>query len=495
MLLAEILLFYRKVLFSSGFVIPWDFRYYHFPLASFIARSFQRGELPLWDPYTYCGMPLYADLTAQVFYPPAALTILLSNWTGGAHLFYFLELQLIAHVWLAGWFAFRMLRRLNLDRIAALLGASIFQLGGFFASQAQHLGAIDGAAWLPLAWLAVLSLQSGLRWRWVGALAASFAMSILAGFPAVTAVIFGSSLLVAVALITFRRAGVRLLGGVALAAMWAGCLAAVQLLPTLELTKLSVAALRGEWLGTGGGLPFQSLVSLIAPNHYGIFDTKTYSAPWNLTFLYLYCSLPGFALAVIALARKARNAAIFGLLTACFALWMLGDSTPIGRSLFPLLPKLVKSSLYAEFAMLPFVLGVATLAALGSHSLFRSRVLLGSLLVVTVFDLVVTGSGRPMNTSAIQEEPGITREHFDGNREILDRLRQLVNQTTPPARIDTVDDAINWAGTAALTEIPTANGIHPFALARLIQARLSFCKGKPWAGIIRSPTRIHEFWI
>jgi uncharacterized membrane protein len=89
-LLAEVLAFFRHILFYGHYAIPWDFRYYHLSLASFVARSFERGELPLWDPYTYCGMPIYADLTMQLFYPPALTAILLSNWSGGGHLLYFL---------------------------------------------------------------------------------------------------------------------------------------------------------------------------------------------------------------------------------------------------------------------------------------------------------------------------------------------------------------------------------------------------------------------
>jgi hypothetical protein len=56
-LLAEVLAFFRHILFYGHYAIPWDFRYYHLSLAWFVARSFARGELPLWDPYTYCGMP------------------------------------------------------------------------------------------------------------------------------------------------------------------------------------------------------------------------------------------------------------------------------------------------------------------------------------------------------------------------------------------------------------------------------------------------------
>src|SRR5579863_10368834 len=65
------LVFHRRVLFYPGFVFPWDFRVVHVPLATLIADSFRRGEMPLWDPYTYCGNPLFANIQAALFYPPA----------------------------------------------------------------------------------------------------------------------------------------------------------------------------------------------------------------------------------------------------------------------------------------------------------------------------------------------------------------------------------------------------------------------------------------
>ena len=150
---------------------------------------------------------------------------------------------------------------------AALTGATIFQLGAYFASQTQHLGAINAAAWMPLAWEAVILLARGFTFRRLAVLVAALAMSLLAGFPAVTAVVWGSTLLLALALAPARgRATSRL------ARVWAAAVSAVQLLPTLELTGLSVAGRRSQFMGAGGGVPLEALVSLVWPNRWGVFD-------------------------------------------------------------------------------------------------------------------------------------------------------------------------------------------------------------------------------
>src|ERR1039458_1478795 len=63
-LLVEVAAFYRHVLIQRGYLFPWDFRGVHLPLATFVAASMRRGEMPLWEPYTYCGNPIFANIQA-----------------------------------------------------------------------------------------------------------------------------------------------------------------------------------------------------------------------------------------------------------------------------------------------------------------------------------------------------------------------------------------------------------------------------------------------
>ena len=478
-LLAEVLVFFRHILFFGHYAIPWDFSYYHLSQAWFIARSLARGALPLWDPYTYCGMPFHANLTAQVFYPPTLAAVLLSNWTGGGHLLYWLELQLAAHVLLAGVFTYRLVRRLGAGTAAALAGATIYQLGAYTASQAEHLGAIDAAAWLPLAWLCVIELSQRFRWRWLAALAIALAMSLLAGFPASTAVVFVTTLLLA-AIVAPRK-----LVYTAVAAVWAVLLAAIQVLPTVQLSRLSVAQYRSHYLRTGGGMPLASLVSLVLPDHYGIFQFQggTWKLPYEVTFLYTYCGIPALIFAAWALSfRRKRHTVQFALLTLCAALWMLGDSTPVGRTIYVLLPGIVKNSLYAQFALCAFGLGMAVLAGIGAQQLLagRSSWIQAVAVVIVAADLIAVSSGRPFNTVDVQRDPGIGYDHYAGVARIPADLRRLANQATPPWRLDSMEGYPDLITHGPLFEFPSANGNDPFALIRLMQVRLSFCSGVLW---------------
>ncbi|MBV8732142.1 MAG: YfhO family protein, partial [Acidobacteriia bacterium] len=149
-LLIAVLIFFRKVLFEDGYSIPWDFRSFHLPLATALLNALRSGESLLWDPNTYCGRPLFGDPQVQLYYPPTDVVIALSALLPSLDLAHLLEWQLVLHVFAAGAFTFLFLRRAGISSPAALCGGLIFELGGFFASQAQHLGAIDSAVWIPL---------------------------------------------------------------------------------------------------------------------------------------------------------------------------------------------------------------------------------------------------------------------------------------------------------------------------------------------------------
>src|SRR5205814_861791 len=126
---------------------------------------------------------------------------------------------------------------------SALFGGTVYQLGGYFASQAQHLGAICCGAWLPLVLFCVWNLCAGISVRWVATLACSMALVFLAGFPAATMVVLGAMGLLAVALALARRANWKLFAALGCGVAVGIGIAAVQLVPTLQLSRVSVAAM------------------------------------------------------------------------------------------------------------------------------------------------------------------------------------------------------------------------------------------------------------
>jgi len=481
-LLADVVAFFHKPLFSTEYSFPWDFHGVQLPLVTFLADQLKQGRLALWNPFSYCGYPVFENIEAGFFHPLVFLSALISSRTSIDILPSLLEWIVVLQIWAAGIAAYHLFRELGAGRPAAWAGALIFQTGGYFASRAEHIGAIMAVAWMPLAWLAIVKLRHDLRPGWLAVLAAALGMAILGGFPQPTLAVFASTVVFAIVLVVLRAGRIRLIASTASGCVLGIALASIQFIPTVQLSQHSVAKYRAGWLGTGGGLYWQSLVSLVLPNYYNLFDMHRFHGPGDLTFLYLYCSIAGLSLALIApFVRRTRYVAALGIMLLVGLLWMLGDKTALWRLVYPLLPETIRIGIHPEYTYCIFTLALAGLAAMGLDALRitdRLRWLIG---IVIAVDLFLVGSGRPMNCASLKQDPVVTRQSFEGSAALLSEVRGYVDQNDPPWRIDTLEDAsINWATGAPITRVPDANGMSPLALEDIIQLRLFLHDGHRW---------------
>jgi hypothetical protein len=480
-LLAAVVLFFHKPLFSSEYTFPWDFRGVQLPLITFLRDELRENRFALWNPYNYGGYPIFANIQACFFHPLVLLSAFISSKLSWYSLPMLLEWAVVLQVWIGGVAAYHLFREFGLGSAPAWTGAVMFETGSYFASRAEHIDSMMAAVWMPLAWLAVWKLREKMRADWLAMLALALGLSIWGGFPQATVAVFGSTVLFAALLAALGMARATTIA-------WACCgcalgilLAAVPFLPTTQLTELSVAKYRVDWLGTGGGLYWQSLVSLVAPNHYNIFDMSRFKGPWDPTFLYLYSSIGGLLLAIFALsARRNRTTALFALMLGFGSFWMLGDKTVVWRALFPLLPDAVRIGIHPEYTYSIFSLAIAGLAAIGLDALRVHNGVRWAIAVVIAVDLFLVGSGRPMNSQSLRADPGVTRDAFDGSAALVNEVRRFVNQNNPPWRFDTVDASMEWTYGAPILQIPSAAGISPLALENAIQLRLLLHDGVRW---------------
>ena len=74
-----VLVFFRDILLGNAFL--WEvFLYHDYPSRNFAAVSMSMGEIPLWNPFTFNGMPFLADIQKAVFYLPCtALALFVKN--------------------------------------------------------------------------------------------------------------------------------------------------------------------------------------------------------------------------------------------------------------------------------------------------------------------------------------------------------------------------------------------------------------------------------
>src|SRR5258706_11394042 len=99
-----------------------------FPRRFFVAQTLAAGQLPLWNPHVDSGYPQFADPQAATFYPVALLFALVA---GRGFSLDTLVASLGLHFFLAGAFAFFFFRRILANWLPAMLGAVVFEFGGY----------------------------------------------------------------------------------------------------------------------------------------------------------------------------------------------------------------------------------------------------------------------------------------------------------------------------------------------------------------------------
>ncbi|MDQ1300744.1 MAG: hypothetical protein QG637_664, partial [Chloroflexota bacterium] len=179
-------LFYAPILTGLRVFPAGDFTEFFLPFSIFQRGEWLTGRLPFWNPFTYAGHPFLADVQAAVFYPVSNLLLALTlPWASPAARLYWLQVEAILHIALAGCFTYALARDLLQDRRAAFLAGGVFAFSGYLTGYPLlQLAVLRTAIWLPLIlWLLLRAFRVPARWRgWVAA-ALAYAVAFLAGHP------------------------------------------------------------------------------------------------------------------------------------------------------------------------------------------------------------------------------------------------------------------------------------------------------------------------
>jgi hypothetical protein len=355
----------------------------------FIVQSLRHGELPLWNPYLFAGVPFLAAGQHSALYPFSVLFYVLPL-TRAYGLFTVLQL------WLAGAFMYLFGRVLRLGRFPALVAAITYQLSAFFLVSVVFTMIIAAAVWLPLL-LAVVEMmvrkQEGkgtgpfvpIVYVIVGAIA--LGIHVLAGHPEILVYTLMVTAFYALArlLLLWQRVGswrpaLRLglwmgfMGGLGLG------LGSIQLIPLLELVTYADIV--------GWAYPARQLLTFFIPNFFGNPAQHGYwdlvSRQWvavdrifwgikNYVEAGSYVGILPLLLALVAvLPRKGQTATdrrivwIFAGLAVASLLFVFG--TPLYALLYYGLPGI--SQLHSPFRwVFPYTLSISVLAGFGAHEL------------------------------------------------------------------------------------------------------------------------------
>jgi len=207
-----------------------------YPYKAVIGESLLGFDLQLWNPWETLGQSFVGELSPGWFYPGNLLWLLFPAGVA-------FRLFIVSHFMLAAGFVWLWGRRLGAWGAAAACGGMSYALSGYVLTQHGMPDMLVTAAWLPGA-MVFLDLCLD-RWRahWLVLFAAALSMPVLAG-RAEGSLMIGAAALGWVLVKDRRDQGCgRIIGTTAVlvpAAVLAALFAMVQILPSLELGRISV---------------------------------------------------------------------------------------------------------------------------------------------------------------------------------------------------------------------------------------------------------------
>ncbi len=417
------------------------FTYFH-PYWAEATRAMQALRLPLWNSYLFMGAPFLANSQVGVFYPLNWPLWLLLPAHQSVHL------TIVLHLCLAALNAYLWGRAsLRLGRVGAWTVGVTFALGGYLGAQVEHVNQLQGLAWLPLmlmlydVTLAKVEQQSSYR-EYLYLPGGPRSPRSLATFARVRFAFVGLVLVVGLVLLAghTQTAFISLVGlgayglGLALwrAVRWREwwalrrrtallvvavglgvALAAVQLIPTWELSRLSIRA---------GGLLFNERLSFsLSPLYLARALLPGFVTPVPPAHIehVAYVGLAALALAAVAIrylqSPTSNLQSPISILHSPFSLLglvVLGLFLSLGlyNPLYVLLARFVPG--FAHFRvparwLALYAIGAAALAGVGVDYLWRGRLRVTwgrvAVFVLLVIGLVVWGAlgGRPGRATLI----------------------------------------------------------------------------------------------
>jgi hypothetical protein len=293
-----------------------DFQTFAYPWAHFHREAFWRGDIPLWNPLSNCGIPFLAQWNTMTVYPLSLFYLVFPlSWSLGVFC--------LGHLFLGGLGMYFLAHRWTGHRWGASLAGLAFALNGLSLNSLMWTNNIAALGWMP--WV-VLSVEAAWREGRGRVLQSALvgAMQMLTGAPEI--IVLTWVLLGAIGLGDGLRIGAprwqmfrRFLAVVTLVAG----LTAIQILPFLDLLAHSQ---RDRSFGANvWAMPVWGLANFLVPLFFSFPWTQgvffQYDQYWTASY---YVSI-GVVLTALMTWRERRHrrvAVLLALLTMALVLAM-----------------------------------------------------------------------------------------------------------------------------------------------------------------------------
>ncbi len=373
-------IFSGKMLFGSDTITAGVF-FRHF----YVDYVQQFGSVPQWNPYIFGGMPFVDAFHGDIFYPLSVLKFF-------GNFYRMLGMNLVIHIFLAGVFMYFTARQFKLSKIPSLLSAACYMCAPLLVSWVApgHDGKIFVATLFPLV---MLFLDRGLRSeRFIPALFNFSLMGLVIGviilsphaqmsyFTLWAAALYTLFRLVVTYTETKNVAKLIRPATLAMYAVVIGLfISAIQFYPgytyTTDFSPRSGEKSGWQW-ATSWSMHEEEAFSQLIPEFVGTGSHSTETYYWgknvfkdnseSVGVVAVFAALIGF------LFYRRKESYFFGGLALFALVYALGDTTPIFKIFYYVIPK-VKSLRAPSMIMFLFSFSAAILAGMGVQAIINQR--------------------------------------------------------------------------------------------------------------------------
>lgn len=169
------LLFGYRLAFSDLILARGDAFSYFYPYWDARDAALSAGQLPLWAPELFGGVPLLANTQLGTLYPPNWLTVSLPAPDA-------VRVAILLHLAWAGMGAFWLARSaLGASRLAALVAGVVYAFGGSVAGHIEQINQLQGLSWTPWLFLLLTLAARARASHWLAPFGLAWALQILSG--------------------------------------------------------------------------------------------------------------------------------------------------------------------------------------------------------------------------------------------------------------------------------------------------------------------------
>lgn len=347
----------------------------------------RNGNIALWNPYIFCGIPYLGGSQSALLYPLNLLYLFLPLSKA-------INFSIALHIFLAGIFMYLWTLHYKLHPLACFLSSVLLMFCGahFLHIYAGHLPNLCTMIWVPLVFLSIDRLFKNYSFDkcFLGIFAVT--MQILAGHPQYLFYTAVAVLLYSGLRIIKAKHRIKILSGIFIIYIGAFALGAVQILTSIQAAGESIR-INGLSYNFASlfSFPPENFLTFLVPNFFGDNISLLYWGRCYLWEMSLFISVTGLILTIFGIIYGKQNIRYISItIIAMLFILALGSHTPLFRFLYQWIPGFNMfrgSSKFIFFASLFIILQ----AGIGLNYIIRSQSIPRKMIILTVMGSLLFG--------------------------------------------------------------------------------------------------------